>query len=80
MASLPLPDHRPSSSEDELLSASSHLPTDPLMGTNDQHIKDDARPGDGVAFYITLVRIYGLLPSRHVFISFDHHFTSNRSL
>lgn len=62
MASLPLPDHHPSSSEDELLSASPHLPTDPLMGTNDQHIKDDSRPGDGVAFYITLVR-----SSRHVF-------------
>ena len=64
-----LPDHQPSSSEDEPLSASSHLPTDPLMGGNDQHIKDDSRPGDGVAFYIALVRIYSLLSSRHVFIS-----------
>jgi len=68
MASLPLPDHQPSSYEDEPLSASSHLPTDPLMGSNDQHIKDDSRPGDGVTFYTTLVRIYSLLPFRHVFI------------
>ena len=63
-----LPHHQPESSEDEPLSASSHLPTDPLMGSNDQHIKDNSRPGDDVAFYTALVRIYSLSHSRHVFI------------
>ena len=48
--------HQPS--DDEPLSASSDLPTDtdPLMGN--QHIKDESRSGDGVAFYTALVRRY----------------------
>jgi len=48
--------HQPS--DDEPLSASSPSPTDPLMGNNNQHIKDESRSGDGVAFYTALVRRY----------------------
>ena len=50
--------HQPS--EDEPPSASSPSPTDPLMGGNNQHVKDESRPGDGVAFYTALVRRYSI--------------------
>ena len=33
------------------------------MGNNNQHVKDESRSGDGVAFYTALVRRYIIAPS-----------------
>jgi len=56
-----LPHHQPEPSDDEPLSASSPSPTDPLMGNNNQHIRDESRPGDSVAFYTALASALVLL-------------------
>jgi hypothetical protein len=47
-------------STDEQLSASL---TDPLMGNNVQHLKDESRPGDRLALYTALVRSSPLSPN-----------------
>jgi hypothetical protein len=43
-------------STDEPQSASLDAPTDPLMGSDSQLLKDESRPGDRLALYTAVVR------------------------
>jgi hypothetical protein len=44
------------STDDESHSASLDAPTDPLMGSDVQQLRDESRPGDRFALYTALVR------------------------
>jgi len=48
-------------STDEPHSASLDAPTDPLMGSDNQQLKDESRSGDRLAFYTAVVRFPQLL-------------------
>jgi hypothetical protein len=47
-------------STDESQLASLDAPTDPLMGSDSQQLKDESRPGDHLALYTAVVRFYQL--------------------
>jgi hypothetical protein len=48
-------------STDEPHLASLDPPTDPLMGSDNQQLRDESRPGDSLALYTAVVRFSQLL-------------------